>query len=361
MKRTMLVLAAGLLAFALLSCADGRTSSSVRAESSAELSSDASASISIAASAQAAGKDGIALPSTCGKLHVEGTQLVGKDGQAVQLRGASTHGLAWFPAYVNDAWFAELHGEWKANVVRLALYTAENGGYCTDGDKTALRKLVDDGVRYATENDLYVIIDWHILSDGNPNMHADEAERFFADVSAAYAGHDNVLYEICNEPNGETAWADVKTYAERIIPIIRKNDAEAVVIVGTPTWSQDVDAAAVDPLAFDNVMYALHFYAATHKDDLRAKAIKAMDSGLPLFVTEFGICDASGNGAIDEAQANEWITVLDERGVSYVMWNISNKAESSAMFKAACGKVSGFADDDLSQAGAWLRKTLSSR
>jgi len=292
---------------------------------------------------------------------VKGTQLVGKDGRAVRLRGASTHGLAWFPAYVNDALFNGLRNNWNANVVRLAMYTAESGGYCTDGDKATLRKLIDDGVRFATENDLYVIVDWHILSDNNPNMHIDEAKAFFSDVSAAYADHNNVLYEICNEPNGATTWADVKAYAEQIIPVIRANDPEAVVIVGTPTWSQDVDAAAADPLAFDNVMYALHFYAATHKDDLRARAAKALDAGLPLFVSEFGICDASGNGAIDEQQADEWIALLDERGVSYTMWNMSNKAESSAMFKATCDKASGFVDDDLSQAGAWLRRTLSSQ
>ncbi len=290
---------------------------------------------------------------------MEGTQLVDEDGSAVQLRGASTHGLAWFPAYVNDALFGELRSDWGANVVRLAMYTAESGGYCTDGDKAKLRQLVDDGVRYATDNDLYVIVDWHILSDNNPAMHADEAEAFFRDVSAAYADHNNVLYEICNEPNGATTWSDVKGYAERIIPVIRANDPDAVVVVGTPTWSQDVDAAAADLLGFKNVMYALHFYAATHKDDLRAKATKAFDARLPLFVTEFGICDPSGNGAIDEAQADTWIAFLDEKGISYVMWNLSNKAESSAMFKATCDKASGFEDSDLSQAGAWLKRTLA--
>ena len=280
-------------------------------------------------------------------------------GQSVQLRGASTHGLAWFPAYVNDAFFRELRADWGANVVRLALYTAESGGYCTDGDKAALRKLVDKGVQLAIANDLYVIVDWHILSDNDPNMHADEAEAFFRDVSAEYAGIENVLYEICNEPNGATTWDQVKAYAERIIPVIRENDPDAVVIVGTPTWSQDVDKAAADPIAADNVMYTLHFYAATHKDDLRAKAKTTLDAGLPLFVTEFGICDASGNGAIDEGEADEWITFLDEHGVSYVMWNLSNKAESSAMFKATCDKASGFDDADLSQAGVWLKRTLA--
>lgn len=143
----------------------------------------------------------------------------------------------------------------------------------------ALRRLVGDGVRFATDNDLYVIIDWHILCDNDLNAHAAESKAFFADVSVAYAGHDNVLYEICNEPNGSTTWSDVKAYAYLVIPVIRSNDPDAVVIVGTPTLSQDVDKAAADPLPYDNVMYALHFYAVTHKEDLRAKAA-ALDAGL---------------------------------------------------------------------------------
>lgn len=308
--------------------------------------------------ASAASSSASASPSTCGALRVEGTRLVGKDGQPVQLRGISTHGLAWFPDYVNEPLFGELGRDWGVNVVRLALYTDEYGGWCNGGDRAVLRQLIDDGVRLATGSDLYAIIDWHILSDNDPNIHADEAEAFFRDVSTAYAGNDNVLYEICNEPNGGTSWESVKAYAERIIPVIRENDPDAVIIVGTPTWSQDVDAAAANPLSFDNVMYALHFYAATHTDDLRAKASAALDAGLPLFVSEFGICDASGNGAIDEAQADEWIGFLDAHDVGYVMWNLSNKAESSAMFDPACSKTSGFQPGDLSQAGTWLKQTL---
>ena len=145
-----------------------------------------------------------ASPSVTGALHVEGTKLCGKNGEPVQLRGISTHGMAWFPDYINSDCFAQLHNEWKVNVMRLAMYTAESGGYCTDGDKEYLKGLIRDGVRYATEQDMYVIIDWHILSDNNPNIHLEEAKAFFAEISSEYVDADNVLYEICNEPNGGT-------------------------------------------------------------------------------------------------------------------------------------------------------------
>lgn len=308
----------------------------------------------------AADTKGIPSPSTAGALRVAGAQLCGQDGSPVQLRGVSTHGLAWYPGYVNRDFFRELRQDWNANVVRLALYTAESGGYCTDGDQAQLYDLVREGVGYAADADLYAIVDWHILSDGNPLTHADEAAAFFERVSADLAGSNNVLYEICNEPNGGTTWADVKAYAERIIPIIRANDPDAVIIVGTPTWSQEVDKAAADPIDAENVMYALHFYAATHQDDLRNRMTTAVQQGLPVFVSEFGICDASGNGAIDEASANAWVAAMDALDVSYVCWNLSNKNEASALFESTCDKTSGFTADDLSAEGIWLRGVLRS-
>lgn len=298
-------------------------------------------------------------PSTCGALRVEGAQLVAEDGTPVQLRGVSTHGLAWFPQFVNEDCFRQLHDEWGASVVRLAMYTAESGGWCTDGDRDQLRALIDTGVQAATAADLYVIVDWHILSDSDPNTYRDDAVAFFDEMSARYAGQSNVLYEICNEPNGATTWQDVKDYAASVIPAIRANATDAVILVGTPTWSQRVNEAAADPITgFDNLMYTLHFYAATHQDDLRATLATAVEGGLPVFVSEFGICDASGNGAIDEGQADEWVALLDRLGISYVMWSLSNKGESASVVKSACDKTSGFGDDDLAEAGLWLRATL---
>lgn len=292
-----------------------------------------------------------------GALHVEGTHLVDEEGTLVQLRGVSTHGLGWFPEYVNNSAIRQLKEEWGCNVVRLAMYTAEYNGYCTSGDgqKENLRNIVDAGVRAATEQDMYVIIDWHILSDGNPNTNKEEAKKFFALMAEQYADNPHVLYEICNEPNGGASWAEIKKYALEIIPVIRKYAPEAVIIVGTPTWSQDVDVAAKDPITeYGNIMYALHFYADTHRDGLRDKCRQAVKAGLPVFVTEYGICDASGNGAINEKEANKWITLLDSYGISHVIWNLSNKAESSSLIKSSCSKKSGFSMSDLSAGGKWF-------
>lgn len=295
-------------------------------------------------------------------LHVEGTRLVGSDGKPVQLRGISTHGLAWFPEYVNEECFRQLSQEWNANVVRLALYTEEYGGYCSGGDQEALKALVRSGVEYATRQNLYVILDWHILSDGNPQTHRQEAREFFREMSQEYAEYTNVLYEICNEPNGGTTWQEIKSYAQELIGVIRANDPDGVILVGTPNWSQYVDQAAADPIQDQvNLMYTLHFYAATHRDDLRSRMTAAVEAGLPVFVSEYGISSADGGGHIDQAEADRWVAAMDRYGISYVAWNLSNKDEASAILLPSCTKTSGFDQWDLSGSGRWLYQTLGGK
>ncbi|WP_434311516.1 cellulase family glycosylhydrolase [Hominifimenecus sp. rT4P-3] len=296
-----------------------------------------------------------------GALSVSGTNLIDQNGEPFQLTGISTHGLAWFPQYVSLDAFRTLRDDWGANLIRLALYTEEYGGYCSGGDRGQLKARIDDGVSYATELGMYAIIDWHILSDGNPMTHKEEAKSFFSEMSRKYRDHRNVLYEICNEPNGGVSWDTIKRYAEEIIPVIRANDPDAVILIGTPTWSQDVDAAARNPIkGYGNLMYSLHFYAATHTDFLREKARTALNKGLPLFITEFSICDASGNGAIDYRQAEKWFQLIDEYNLSYAGWNLSNKGETSALLRSSCQKTSGWADHDLSDTGRWLKKQIQS-
>ena len=293
-----------------------------------------------------------------GRLHVSGTVLSDESGNTVQLRGVSTHGLAWFPEYVNKEAFRTLRDDWNANVVRLALYTEEYGGYCSGGDRTKLNQTVADGVEYATELGMYVIIDWHILSDNNPNSHKADAIEFFSDMSARYSGYTNVIYEICNEPHYVNWINDIKPYAQAVIGAIRANDKNAVIIVGTNTWSQDVDDVIGNRIDDDNVMYALHFYAATHKDYIRDKLKKAIDNGIPVFVSESSICDASGNGGIDYDSANTWLRLMNDNNVSFVAWSLCNKNETSALIRPDCSKKSGWTADELSDAGRWYREAV---
>ncbi|MCR5801493.1 MAG: cellulase family glycosylhydrolase [Lachnospiraceae bacterium] len=283
-------------------------------------------------------------------------KLVDKNGDIVQLYGMSTHGLSWFPQYVDENAFRTLRDDWGANCVRLAMYTEEYGGYCSGGNQGELKNLVRNGVNHATNLGMYVIVDWHILSDNDPRRHTEEAKAFFNEFTQNYGGYSNILYEICNEPNGGTDWNAIKEYANAVIPVIRANDPDAVIIVGTPTWCQEPDKPLADPLPYDNILYAVHFYSATHQDDLYNRVKQCADSKLPMFISEFGVCDASGNGALDLNWAKKWLEMCDSYGISYINWNLANKSESSSAISSSCSKTSGWSENELSESGKWIRK-----
>ena len=291
-----------------------------------------------------------------GRLSVKGTRLVNSQGKTVVLKGVSTHGINWFPQYVNKAAFKTLRDNWGVNCIRLAMYTEEYNGYCSGGNQAELRKLINNGVKYATELGMYVIIDWHILSDGNPAKNKKQAMSFFKYMAKKYKNQNNIFYEICNEPNGGTSWNTIKSYASSVIKTIRKYDKKNIILVGTPTWSQDVDVAADSLIkGYSNIMYTFHFYAATHGDSYRQKVQAAIQKGLPVFVSEFGISESSGNGRIDKNEANKWMQFLKKNKISYVCWSLCNKNESCSLLKSSCSRTGNFKKSDLSQAGLWYK------
>ncbi len=297
-----------------------------------------------------------------GALSVRGTNLVDEHGNDFQLRGMSTHGIAWFPAYVNKAAFKTLRDDWKANCVRLAMYTAEYNGYCTGGDQNWLKGLVRQGVDAATDLGMYVIVDWHVMNeDKSPTTYEQQARVFFDEMSRLYKDHDNVLYEICNEPCNGTDWWTIKGYAERIIPVIRANDPDAIVIVGTPNWSQDVDQAAANPVSGasgQNTLYALHFYAGTHGQWLIDRMNAALDAGLPIFISEFGTCTADGQSGFYPSESQRWIDAANRRNVSWVNWSLCNKAEAASAIQSWCDKTSDWQPWELTESGYWVRNQM---
>lgn len=281
-----------------------------------------------------------------GKLRVDGTRLVNERGEAVQLRGMSSHGLQWFPQFASEA-AIKATADYGANLFRFAMYTAE-GGYT---ENRAVKDTLVSAVDAAIRQDMYVIIDWHILSDGDPLAHADEAAEFFAEMAERYGDDPAVLYEICNEPNGNVTWSgNVKPYAERIIPVIRAK-SDGIILIGSPTWSQDLHEAAKDPLAGENIMYTCHFYAGTHTDWLRQRIA---DCSLPVFVTEWGTSSADGGGGVFLDEARKWVDFMNERGISWANWSLCDKNETSAALRTGADVSDGISPDELSESGAFV-------
>jgi aryl-phospho-beta-D-glucosidase BglC (GH1 family) len=292
-------------------------------------------------------------PLEHGRLSVSGSQLVGEAGEPVQLRGVSFHGMQWFPDCLSRSSVEVISADWGASVVRIASYV-EEGGYLTDPVGTL--ETIEAALDWTEEAGIYAIVDWHVLSDGDPMKNVDDAEAFWSEVSAMGAGRPHVLYEIANEPNG-VEWPRIAEYASRVIPVIRSQDDEAVILVGTPQWSQDLTGPLEQPLADklgDNVMYTLHFYAASHTD---RSMIEAAAGRLPVFVSEFGISEYTGDGKLDTESADAWLASLEADDlISWVGWSFSDKAEGSAAL--APGSCAAGDWDRTSKAGDWLRRQL---
>ncbi len=294
-----------------------------------------------------------------GKLSVNGRDLVNQFGEKVQLYGLSTHGIQWFSKVVNFDTICAIQENFGNNIIRFAMYTDENG-YC-DGSAATKKMMLETlhkGIEIATELGLYVIVDWHMVGaenplDKNPLTYLEEAKEFFAYITEYYKDYDNILYEIMNEPNGSTTWADCKKYANEIIPIIRKN-TDAIVLVGNPKWTADLNSVMKDPLVgYTNIMYTYHFYAADHTST--TQVVKAYDSGFPVFISEFGFMESSGDGNISETNGNKWKNVLDSRNISYVAWNISNSKGSASIFKYNTSNLSDVSDENLKVWGVYLK------
>ncbi|MEV5925508.1 glycoside hydrolase family 5 protein [Streptomyces cellulosae] len=297
-----------------------------------------------------------------GRLQVCGTQLCNQHGAPVQLRGMSTHGTQWYAQCLTDASLDALAHDWRADVLRVSTYVQE-GGYETD--PAHFTALADRLIRQASDRGLYVIVDWHMLTPGDPMANLDHATRFFTDIASRHKDRVNVLYEIANEPSG-VSWSRIKEYAERIIPVVRAHDPDAPVLVGTRAWSSfgvsegaDESEVVNDPVEAANIMYTFHFYAASHRDEYLAALTRAADR-IPVFVTEFGTQNYAGEGADDFAMSRRYLDLMAQKKISWVNWNFSDDHRGGAVFTpgtcAANGPWTG--TQSLKPAGVWIRDRI---
>lgn len=293
-----------------------------------------------------------------GELKVKGTQLCNSNGEAIQLKGMSSHGLGWFGDYINKESIKYTRDEMGANVIRLAMYSDGSGSYMASPNTNKTK--VYEGIDAAIELGIYVIVDWHVLSEKDPNKHKEEAKEFFKEVTSKYKDCPNIIYEICNEPNGDNVtWENnIKPYAEEVIPVIRENSKNSIVIVGTGNWCQDIVDPASDPLKFENIMYACHFYAGTHTQWLRDRIDEALESGLPIIISEWGTSAADGSGGVFPKETLNWIEFLEEKNISWLNWSLCNKNETSAALKPSTSFDGKWTDEDLSESGKLVKESM---
>lgn len=292
-----------------------------------------------------------------GSLQVSGSQLTDKDGNPVTLRGMSLFWSQWGGKYYNKSCVRWLVEEWKCTVIRASLgINGNNDGYLANPQQEMAK--ISEVIDACIELGIYVIIDWH---DHHAEDHTADAVEFFSNIAEKYGDAPNIIYEIYNEPL-QISWEEIiKPYAEEVIESIRRHDSDNLIVVGTPTWSQDVDKAAASPIDDPNVAYTLHFYTSTHKQWLRTRSSNAMDAGIPLFVTEFGFSEASGNGIIDPVEKEAWINFLDTNNLSWCNWSVMDKDETSAALLPGADANGGWSDEMISESGKLVREFIQTR
>jgi endoglucanase len=295
-----------------------------------------------------------------GQLRVCGTQLCNESGKQIQLRGMSGHGLQWFAqCYSNPALDAAAK-DWGADIFRLAMYVQE-GGYETDpaGYKVRIDALIEE----VSKRGMYVLVDWHILNPGNPLVNLTRAKDFFDYISRKHGARKNIIYEIANEPNG-TPWADIKSYAEQVIPVIRANDPDSLILVGTRGWSSlgvsdgsGPEEIFNSPVNAQNIMYSFHFYSASHKD-VYINALQKTVGKIPLFVTEFGTQEYSGDGGNDFASAQKFLDFFKTNKISWVNWNFADDFRSGSVFTPGSCSRNAFTGAALKESGRWIQERM---
>jgi endoglucanase len=287
-----------------------------------------------------------------GQLSVKGTVIVNKDGDTVQLKGMSFFWSQWIGKYYTYNTVKWLRDDWKCTVVRAAM-AVEAGGYLTSpkAEKQKIYTVVDAAIDLG----IYVIVDWH---DHNAQRHRVAAQNFFAELAKKYGNSPNIIYEPYNEPLA-VSWKDsIKPYHEAVIDSIRAYDPDNIVICGTKTWSQDVDEASLNMIKDTNIVYTLHYYAATHKQSYRDKAANAIKKGAALFVTEYGTCTSSGSGFLDTTETKRWWKFLDDNKIGYCNWSVSDKTETASVLKPNASVNGGWDTSWLSPSGKFVRDNL---
>jgi len=286
--------------------------------------------------------------STVQQLHVESCRLVNENDDPVQLTGMSSHGLLWYPEYTNANALQTLKS-YGANTFRIAIYSDDSGGGYVQRKDESMR-LAYMAIENTISMDMYAIVDWHVLRDSNPLTNLESALTFFEEIASHYGDCPNILYEICNEPNGSTTWDDIYAYANAVIPVIRKHAPNAIIIVGTPDYSYSVEKVIGKPLPFDNVLYSFHFYAGQFDDSYNEIFNRCEKNNIPVFVSEWGV-NYGANGKPELSQAKTFVTVLNRRKISWIGWSLCNKEEVFSAIKPDCSKLSGWTADDLTDVG----------
>lgn len=282
------------------------------------------------------------------RLRVEKNRIVDDTGSAVVLRGVSMinigeqrrdGGLLWLVDRITDIEDDEggVPG-WHPTVVRLPVYpplVAMDGEPSTnpfpinggDREKEAyVETLLRPAVAYAAAKRLYVIIDYHQISNITEPV-AEAADAFWRFIAPRFSDYPNVLFEVFNEPiyvDDSAAWSAYRPFAQRFVETIREAAPDTLCLVGGPVWAQQIGDAADEPIDGTNIVYVSHIYPEHWSLDVTEQAERCA-ARHPVFVTEWGYDNDSPGGRFAEVSGyrDGMTRLLDDNALSWTAWVLS--------------------------------------
>ena len=297
------------------------------------------------------------------RLHVEGNQIKNACGGTVVLRGISLVDLGAIVAYEGANGVTKRIDDLVANglaghVVRLPVYPRTNvnseypyysplpfpvgppapstasGSHMEITADEYVSMVLRPAVDYAASKGLYTIIDYHQIDDTS-GQSATDATTFWTMVAPRFKDDANVLYEAYNEPidlklgsSSAARWEAYKPHAQAWIDAIRAGAPDTIIIVGSPSWSQNMSGAAASPLQGTNLVYTAHVYPGNWSSTFKSEVATCI-AARPVFITEWGYTSGSSTDMNLKAPSASWgpdfQKIVDANGASWTAW-VADKA-----------------------------------
>lgn len=273
-------------------------------------------------------------------LRVEGNHFVNEEGQPVMLRGMSFSDPDRLEkaGHWNKAYFQEA-ADWGANLVRFPVHPR---AWRERGHDQYL-KLLDQGIKWAGDLGLYVIIDWHSIGNLRTGLYQDpiynttkvETFRFWRIIAQRYKNNPVVaFYELFNEPTsyrgqlGRLTWAQHKAIMEDLIDVIYATDRKVIPMVGGLNWAYDLSPVEYNPIDREGIAYVTHPYPQKREQPWEPKwqiDFGSIADTYPVVATELGFMSKDMRGAhnpviADETYGNAIIDFFEKRGISWTAW-----------------------------------------
>jgi endoglucanase len=311
-----------------------------------------------------------------GKLTKKGKYLVDADNRQMEIRGIGTHHILQYNNLHTIDSLTALRG-YCVNCLRISVYL-EDYAFASSDDQTAYGYLshpqdtkaaIETIVDICTELGMYVLLDWHVYSyganqqgiTGTAILHQTEAEDFFEYYSEKYKNSQNIMYEICNEPYSINA-SQCMSFIQSIRSIIRENDPTAVIVMNRASDGIPALYTAMSQAGITDVFISQHQYG---------KSVVSQYDGwwntnnYPLFNTEWGNSNSSGDGTGVDAYAEALLNWHHESGVPHAFWKFTDQTMATSVLvnRGIINSpyyVDGFSDADLSHNGTLFLKAFQS-